>query len=158
MSTCRSVLLFSALFLFTAGVLGCTGTKSSTESDSDPVSVGYGQLEEDEVTSSVSQVKPENSDRESTTAFYEMLDRQAGVELLETGYGSEVRIRGLSTFNGDPTPLFVIDGVSVKPPRGQLPAVNPHDVESISVLKDGSATAIYGSRGGNGVIVIEMKE
>jgi TonB-dependent SusC/RagA subfamily outer membrane receptor len=80
----------------------------------------------------------------------------AGVTVSRTTDGSiAVRIRG-SAANGDP--LYVVDGISVVPgPSGALTGINPRDIESIKVLKGPAETAMYGSRGGNGVIVIKTK-
>ena len=73
--------------------------------------------------------------------------------------GIAVQVRGASSFYGDNQPLYVIDDVPITPgPGGALAGVNPHDIESIKVLKNPSDTGIYGIRGANGVIVIKMKK
>jgi TonB-dependent SusC/RagA subfamily outer membrane receptor len=70
-----------------------------------------------------------------------------------------LQIRGTSSFQSSNAPLYVIDDVPVEPgPGGALPDINPHDIESIKVLKDPSETGIYGMRGANGVIIITMKK
>lgn len=72
--------------------------------------------------------------------------------------GLAIRIRGQTTINGETEPLYVIDGLPVQPgPGGSLTGINPKDIASIEVLKDASATAFYGVRGSNGVIVIKTK-
>jgi TonB-dependent SusC/RagA subfamily outer membrane receptor len=72
--------------------------------------------------------------------------------------GIAVKIRGTSSFYGENQPLYVIDGMTMNPgPSGALTGVNPHDIESIQVLKDPADTAMYGIRGANGVIVIKTK-
>jgi TonB-dependent SusC/RagA subfamily outer membrane receptor len=72
--------------------------------------------------------------------------------------GIAVKIRGTSSFYGENQPLYVIDGMAINPgPGGALTGVNPHDIESIQVLKDPADTAMYGIRGANGVIVIKTK-
>jgi TonB-dependent starch-binding outer membrane protein SusC len=72
--------------------------------------------------------------------------------------GIALQIRGQSSFYGENQPLYVIDGVTIAPgPNGALQGVNPHDIESIQVLKDPADTAMYGMRGANGVIVIKTK-
>jgi iron complex outermembrane receptor protein len=72
--------------------------------------------------------------------------------------GLAIRIRGQTTFNGETEPLYVIDGLPVQSgPGGSLTGINPKDIASIEVLKDASATAFYGVRGSNGVIVIKTK-
>lgn len=85
--------------------------------------------------------------------------RFPGVTVLRTSSGGlSVRIRGAASFNGPNAPLYVIDGSPVEPgPDGDLVGLNPSDIESIKVLKDAASTAIYGVRGGNGVVVIKTK-
>ena len=85
--------------------------------------------------------------------------RFPGVVLLQTPSGGlSIRIRGAASINGQNAPLYVIDGSPVEPgPDGDLPGLNPYDIESIKVLKDAASTTMYGVRGGNGVIVIRTK-
>ncbi len=86
--------------------------------------------------------------------------RFPGVEVSRTPDGGiAVRIRGGSSILGSNDPLYVIDGVEIQPgPNGALTGINPYDIESIEVLKDATSTAMYGSRGSNGVIIIKMKK
>jgi iron complex outermembrane receptor protein len=86
--------------------------------------------------------------------------KASGVLVTRTADGGiAVQIRGPSSFYGSNEPLYVIDDVPIQPgPGGALAGVNPHDIESIEVLKNPADTAIYGIRGGNGVIVIKMKK
>jgi TonB-dependent SusC/RagA subfamily outer membrane receptor len=86
--------------------------------------------------------------------------RFPGVEVNRTADGGiAVRIRGGSSILGSNEPLYVIDGVPIQPgPNGSLAGINPYDIESIEVLKDAANTAMYGSRGANGVILIKMKQ
>jgi TonB-dependent SusC/RagA subfamily outer membrane receptor len=75
------------------------------------------------------------------------------------GGGISVRIRGVSSFSGNNEPLYVIDGVPIQAgPGGSLSGINPHDIESIRVLKDPADLTMYGSRGANGVILIKTKK
>ncbi len=85
--------------------------------------------------------------------------RVAGVRVTQApGGGISVQIRGRSSLTLSNEPLFVVDGVPITPgPNGTLSWLNPHDVASIEVLKDAASTAMYGVRGGNGVIVIKTK-
>lgn len=85
--------------------------------------------------------------------------RFPGVTVLRTSEGGlSIRIRGAASFTGPNAPLYVIDGQPVEPgPNGDLTGLNPSDIESIKVLKDAASTAIYGVRGGNGVVVIKTK-
>ena len=88
-----------------------------------------------------------------------LMDRFPGVMVARTSDGGlSVRIRGVSSFHGSNEPLFVIDDVPMTPgPGGALTGVNPHDIESIKVLKNPEDTGVYGVRGANGVIVITTK-
>lgn len=84
--------------------------------------------------------------------------RVAGVTVTRTADGIAVRIRGATSVYGNSDPLYVLDGMPIQPgPNGALAGLNPHDIESIKVLKDVADTAIYGVRGANGVIVIKTK-
>ena len=85
--------------------------------------------------------------------------RFPGVVLLKTPSGGiSIRIRGAASVNGQNAPLYIIDGSPVEPgPDGDLPGLNPYDIESIKVLKDAASTTMYGVRGANGVIVIKTK-
>ena len=86
--------------------------------------------------------------------------RFPGVEVNRTADGGiAVRIHGGSSLMGSNEPLYVIDGVEITPgANGALNGINPYDIESIEVLKDATSTAMYGSRGSNGVILIKMKK
>jgi TonB-dependent SusC/RagA subfamily outer membrane receptor len=85
--------------------------------------------------------------------------RFPGVDVNRTPDGSiAVRIRGGSSLMGNNEPLYVIDGMEITPgPNGALTGINPYDIDSIEVLKDATSTAMYGSRGSNGVIIIKTK-
>jgi len=86
--------------------------------------------------------------------------RIAGVQVGRDETGAlTVRVRGGSSVNGNNEPLYVIDGITIQPgPGGSLAGINPNDIESIQVYRDAMATAAYGVRGANGVIVIKMKK
>jgi TonB-dependent SusC/RagA subfamily outer membrane receptor len=88
-----------------------------------------------------------------------LANRVTGVTLGRASDGSlTVRIRGSTTWNPDQQPLYIIDGVPITPgPGGALAGINPYDIEKIEVLKDAGQTAMYGSRGANGVILIKTK-
>ena len=88
-----------------------------------------------------------------------LMDRFPGVQVTRTSDGGiSVRIRGFTSLHGSNEPLYVIDGVPLEAvPGGALKGINPHDIESIQVLKDPSETTVYGVRGANGVIVIRTK-
>ena len=88
-----------------------------------------------------------------------LMGRFPGVEVTRTPDGGfAVRIRGGSSIRSGNTPLYVLDGVAIDPgPNGYLTGVNPNDIASIEVLKEPAETALYGSRGSNGVIIIKTK-
>ena len=144
------------------------------------VITGYTQTNIKKITGSVSVLTSKNLEQQAKSSIDAMLQGQmAGVAVTATsgqpGRNQEIRIRGQSTLTGDASPLWVVDGV---PLQGELPQVydsqfktggiedlfingigdiNPNDIENISILKDASAAAIYGSRAANGVIVITTK-
>lgn len=88
-----------------------------------------------------------------------LASKVAGVVVSRTEDGGvAIRIRGNSSFSGNASPLYVIDGRATEAgPGGSIPGINPYDIESIKVLKDPAELTMYGSRGGNGVIVIKTK-
>ena len=123
------------------------------------VAIGYGTVKRSNLTSSVSKITTEAMKDRPIMLLGEALQGQlAGVRSQASGGGVPgeeltIRIRGMNTINGDSSPLYIIDGV----PRNNMSDINPNDIASIQVLKDASATSIYGSRGGNGVVLIETK-
>ena len=126
------------------------------------VAIGYGKVKKTDLTGSVASVKADNIVKASGASIDKMLQgRVAGLTIIDSSNDSPesavtVRVRGMSSINGSNAPLVVIDGVPFGD-AGNLTAVNPNIIESIEVLKDASATAIYGSRGANGVIMITTK-
>jgi len=135
------------------------------------VKVGFGQQEERSVTGSISQVSSEELEATEVTSFEEALQgRTPGVRITNSsgklGQGIRVRIRGNSSVTGDNQPLFVVDGTPLNnqnlsdngAPTNPLSQINVNDIESIEVLKDASATAIYGARASNGVVLITTKQ
>ena len=122
------------------------------------VVVGYGSQKRSDITGSVSSVDSEELSKAIFTDVDQLLQgRAAGVQVTSTsgepGAGSVIRIRGNNSISGDNGPLYVIDGIPIQ----GAPNFNPQEVENIEVLKDASATAIYGSRGANGVILVTTK-
>lgn len=116
------------------------------------VVVGYGSVKKKDLTGSVVQITPDAYKSQPVQGISEMLRGNApGVIVKTNGDGStRIRIRGSNSLNGNNDPLYIVDGV----PMGSY---SPNDVESIEVLKDASATAIYGSRGANGVVIVTTK-
>lgn len=126
------------------------------------VVIGYGEVRKSDLTGAMSTVKGDNLNRTPTASVDQLLQgKAAGLQVITTsgepGAGATIRIRGLSSFNGSNSPLMVVDGFPWGD-AGNLKQINPEDIESIEVLKDASASAIYGSRGANGVILITTKK
>ena len=146
--------------LSVAVISGCASSGSTQEADDEEVSVGYGKQKKKDVTGAVSTVTSDDVDDQPVRSVEEMLKgRVSGVQVMQApGGGIAVRIRGASSINGSNEPLYVLDGFPIAPgPGGALTGINPYDIESIDVLKDAASTAIYGSRGANGVILITTK-
>ena len=132
------------------------------------VVIGYGTVKKNDMTGSVIAVKAEELNRGALTSPQELLrGKVPGVNIVSgngaPGAGAEIRIRGGASLSAYNDPLIVIDGVPVAREAGVgmsngLATVNPNDIESFTVLKDASATAIYGSRASNGVILITTKK
>ena len=134
----------------------------------DVVVIGYGTVKKDDATGSVTAIKPDKISKGITTSPQDMITGKiAGVNVVSTGgtpgAGATIRVRGGSSLNASNDPLIVIDGLAmdndgVKGMSNPLSLVNPNDIETFTVLKDASATAIYGSRASNGVIIITTKK
>ncbi len=132
------------------------------------VVIGYGTVKKNDMTGSVIAVKAEEVNRGALTSPQELLrGKVPGVNIVSgngaPGAGAEIRIRGGASLSANNDPLIVIDGVPIAKDAGVgmangLATVNPNDIESFTVLKDASATAIYGSRASNGVILITTKK
>ena len=135
--------------------------KTDTKSLNEVVVVGYGTVKKSDLTGSVAQVKSKELNAFPTANVLQSLSgRAAGVQVTQNtgapGGGVSVRIRGTNSIQGSNEPLYVVDGF---PTSGSNPTVlNNVDIESIEILKDASATAIYGSRGANGVVLITTKQ
>jgi len=139
-----------------------------TEVLDEVVVVGYGVVKKNDATGSVTAIKPDEMNKGLTTTATDMLSGKiAGVSVTNgggtPGGGATIRIRGGSSLNASNDPLIVIDGLAMD--NGGIPGaasglsmVNPSDIETFTVLKDASATAIYGSRASNGVIIITTKK
>ena len=120
--------------------------------------VGYGIQRKSDLTGSISSLKSEEINRLPVSDVTQSLQgRVSGVQVTSNsgapGSGTTIRIRGVGTLNNS-NPLFVVDGMLLD----DIDFLNPNDVESMEVLKDASATAIYGSRGANGVVIVTTKQ
>ncbi len=132
--------------------------KVSTNSLDEVVIVGYSTQQKGKLTAAVSTIEGEDLEEVSTPNVSGMLQgKAAGVQVVNSsgqpGALPDIHIRGISSLNGSTSPLWVVDGVIVH----GTPNIDPNNVKSISVLKDASATALYGSRGANGVVVVTTK-
>ncbi|WP_134089187.1 TonB-dependent receptor [Olivibacter sp. XZL3] len=128
----------------------------STASLSQVVVVGYGTQRKESVTGSVVSVSGDDMrDVPSPNISQALQGRASGVEISQSssqpGAATQIRIRGTRSLNASNDPLVVLDGI---PFAGSISDINPNDIKSIDILKDASATAIYGSRGANGVILV----
>ena len=149
-----------------------------TEALEEVVVVGYGTVLKRDLTGSVSSVKVEDDvSRAAATVDQLLQGRASGVQVTQNAAnpnsGVSVRIRGTNSLRGNNEPLYVVDGVIIssagedvgavgtgntgQDPQSGLNGINPRDIERIEILKDASATAIYGSRGANGVVLITTK-
>jgi TonB-linked SusC/RagA family outer membrane protein len=133
--------------------------QSDVKALQDIVVVGYGTVKKSDLTGSVASVGEKNIKATPIVALDRaMQGRAAGVLVTQNsaspGGSVTVRIRGTGSVNASNEPLYVIDGF---PTTGGLNTINPNDIESMEILKDASATAIYGSRGSNGVVMITTK-
>ncbi|NOR76204.1 MAG: SusC/RagA family TonB-linked outer membrane protein [Draconibacterium sp.] len=160
--TSASVLIFSYVGMLTEEIeignqtLIDVAMRADVIGVDEVVVVGYGTRMKEELTGAVSTVSAEKLATTSETSVVSRLQGQvAGVTVTSAnrpGGDATIRIRGVGTIN-DPNPLYIIDGVPASPGNN----IAPGDIESISVLKDASSAAIYGSRGANGVIIITTK-
>ena len=142
--------------------------KDDSEMLSEVVVIGYGSVKKNDLTGSVTAIKAEELNRGVVTSPDQMLKGKVPGLLVTPASGdptgsATIRIRGAASLYANNDPLIVIDGVPVTPEGGAgmgnpLATVNPNDIESYTVLKDASATAIYGSRASNGVIIITTKK
>ena len=132
------------------------------------VVIGYGRAKKNDLTGSVTAIKPDEMSKGITSSASDMLvGKIAGVDVQtgggQPGTGAQIRIRGGASLSASNDPLYVIDGLAIdnntnKGMSNVLAMINPNDIESFTVLKDASATAIYGSRASNGVIIITTKK
>ena len=130
--------------------------KDDTEMLDEVVVVGYGTMKKSDMTGAISSVKSEDLMKRATTSATEALQGKiAGVSVLKSGGNAgasiSVKIRGIKTM-GDNEPLYIIDGYP-----GDINTINPQDIESMEILKDGAAAAIYGSVAANGVVIVSTK-
>lgn len=151
-----------------AGEVSVIVLEEDTELLDEVVVIGYGTVKKEDLTGSVSTVRADQLNKGAITSPSEMLKgKSAGVVITDgdgaPGSAATIRIRGGSSLNAENSPLIVIDGLpitneGISGVADQLSSINPSDIETFTVLKDASATAIYGSRASNGVIIITTKK
>ncbi|MBA3672720.1 MAG: SusC/RagA family TonB-linked outer membrane protein, partial [Gemmatimonadaceae bacterium] len=127
---------------------------------SEVVVVGYGTQKRSDITGSVTSIGPERLEEKPNSNFVQALEgSMPGVTVTTSGAGSEpglsIQVRGRNSISASTSPLVVVDGI---PYNGPLTDISPADIGSLEVLKDASATAIYGTRGSNGVILVTTKK
>ena len=156
--------------------------EDDTQKLEEVVVVGYGAINKSDLTGSVTSVKVKETDADRSSSIGQLIQgRAAGVQVVNNGGapdgGVSMRVRGMSSFNGSNEPLYVVDGIILNTSQGGetliskgsdngdsdeqingLLGINPRDIQSIEVLKDASATAIYGALGANGVVLITTKD
>ena len=169
----KGVLTFSFIGYKTQELKAAPNMKVTMKEDShvlnEVVAVGYGTMKRSDITGSVVSVKSEDMQQTSASTMDQMLQgRAAGMQITSNGGAaggsSSVQIRGINSLNSTNEPVYVIDGAIVASSAGDdvfsnpLADLNPNDVESIEILKDASATAIYGAQAANGVIIVNMKK
>jgi TonB-dependent SusC/RagA subfamily outer membrane receptor len=151
--------LFGAMTLLL--LPACTTTRSADEADfpkPPTVDVGYGGVTDGHLAGSAIILRDQDIRALQPQTLGAMLARLPGVRVIELhGGGFSVRIRGSSSFLGGEEPLFLLDGMPIQTLDGALRGIHPYSVESITLLRDAGETAIYGSRGANGVILIKTK-
>nr|WP_295934369.1 TonB-dependent receptor [uncultured Dyadobacter sp.] len=175
-----TVLVFSFVGYISQEITTGTGTvvnvtlKQDDKMLSEVVVVGYGVVKKRDLTGSVSSIGATELKEQPVSSFNQALQgRVAGVQVTNSsnapGGGITIRVRGGNSISASNDPLYVIDGFPVTSPDpasgannsvayvNPLAAINPNDIESIEILKDASATAIYGSRGANGVVLVTTK-
>jgi iron complex outermembrane receptor protein len=155
-----SALVGGILALSTFGCSGATTGAPDGPAPEDVVMTGYGAVERQSVTGAVtSLIESDERDLRYHTMAELLMGRVPGLEVSRGPAGPRLRIRGVSSFSLNQAPLIVVDGVAVSEPGFSSPlwAINPRDVLRVDVLKDGASAALYGVRGGNGVIVITTR-
>ena len=166
-----TVLKIAPAFLLFAGTMLHAQTKDSvkTADIEQVVLIGYGKQKKTDVTGSISSISSKDFNGGATSPAQLIQGKTPGVSITGNsgapGSGSEIRIRGGSSLYGSNDPLIVIDGLPIENNTDKnvgstsiLASINPSTIESMTVLKDASAAAIYGSRAANGVVIITTKQ
>lgn len=163
-SNVKSILISSVGYLPKLAVLGASNVlnvalESDSKSLSDVVVVAYGTAKKEAITGSVATLSSADIDKRVVTNVTNILAGLApGISVAATngqpGTSSSIRLRGFGSFSAGNSPLFVVDGAQYD---GNIGDINPDDIESVSILKDATSSALYGARAANGVIIITTK-
>ena len=148
----RSHLLFSTVFTTTSLLLSSCGNQQHIPQENpfdEVIDIGYSEIPQRNKTNAVSKIKVRAQEEHYRDIYDYIKARAAGVQVTPD---RKIIIRGISSFYNPPEPLVLVDGVEFP----DISSINPYDVDSISIIKDGTA-AIYGSRGAGGVILIKTK-
>ena len=147
----RMITLLAMAALFSScGALHSADSVQIESPGEQVVDIGYGKEVRKNLTSSISSVPVDKENFVPYRNIYELIEGKCpGVSVQ----GKSIAIRGINSINSDTEPLIIVDGS----PQSNIDWINPNDVRSIDVLKDAGSTAIYGSRGANGVIIINLK-
>ena len=156
---------------FAAQTISAQQDSTKVQNIDEVIVVGYGTQKKSEVTASISQVKGSEIANLNTPTFEAQLaGRASGVQVTSNsgiiGDAPRIRVRGVNTISSGASPLYVVDGIPIfsgdtgggYTGANALADINPNDIESMEILKDGAATAIYGSRAANGVVLITTKK
>jgi len=162
------VLKIAPAFLLAGAMMHAQTTDSTKETKiEEVVLIGYGKQKKQDVTGSISSITSKDFNGGASSPAQLIQGKTPGVQVTTNsgapGAGSSIRIRGIGSLNGSQAPLIVIDGVpqdfsGVSGVSDPLSLINPNDIQSFDILKDASATAIYGNRASNGVILITTKQ
>jgi TonB-dependent starch-binding outer membrane protein SusC len=165
LATAGSKLTISYVGMNSTSITATDGMQVSLEEkptvDTEVVVTGYKSLQKKSITGAVATVKEEAIKNVPIASFDQILQGQAAGALIQSNSGqpgaaANVTIRGVGSINGTTQPLYIVDGIQIS--AANFSSLNPNDFASVSILKDASTTAPYGSRGANGVIVITTKK
>ena len=138
-------------FALTALLLAGCGSAGNMQRKKDPVNIGYGTVDEDKRVTAVSSLKVDKKQSQTYSTIYDYLrGRVPGVQVTSD---NRIIIRGIGTNTDQTDPLILVDDVEMP----DISTINPADVESVDVIKDGSS-AIYGMQGANGVVIIKLRK
>ena len=138
------------ILVFAAALVAGCGSAARVSGEDETVNIGYGTVDKRELTTAVSNVRVKRNDAQTYSTIYDYLrGRVPGVMVTSD---NRIIIRGIGTNSGNTDPLILVDGVQMT----DISTINPADVKSVDVIKDGSSS-IYGMQGANGVIIITLR-